>query len=215
MTSNANLPGKLKKAREKKDLSREQLSRQTGISEEFIHQLETGKYDGQGDVYTIGKLRFLADFLGLSADEAEELYVRETPEPSGKSGRRIRRDDKVRSPIVTSSVAVQAVVFSALALMLGYILWQVFLLASNPRLDLTYPEENQTITTEEIDIVGYTTPGSEVTIDGQPVLVADDGSFRYSVNLDDGTHVFNLEARSSLGRTSSLERTVIVDTEDD
>lgn len=214
MTANQDLGKKLKKSRQQQNLSREEISRETAISEEFIIRAEKGDFENNTDAYILGKLRFLANFLGWSAEEVGALYPDNSNVLTKRTTSRIKRDNKIRTPIVTSSVAIQALTLSALILMVGYLLWQVFMLASNPRLEVTHPEEDQTISSQEIDIVGYSAPGNEVTIDGQPVLVDDDGRFIYSVNLDDGVHVLNLEVRNNLGRVSELERTVIVETDD-
>lgn len=142
------------------------------------------------------------------------LRRRITPPPTVKQ-QPLRIGKTVRTPIVTTSLIKQLFVLAAAVSVVGYIAWQVLLLAGNPQLHLEFPAQDQVVYSSEIEIIGNTTPGNEIYIDGQPVQVGDDGSFRYELVLAEGTYTFEIEARSGLGRTTTLSRTVIVETGDD
>ncbi|MEX0749078.1 MAG: helix-turn-helix domain-containing protein [Candidatus Saccharimonadales bacterium] len=209
MSSKVDLSQQLRQAREKREKSPEQVSRALGISTEFIAQLEAGDTSAlSDDVYTRGKLRSYAQYVGLSPEYSERLFR----EGRGESRRLrpLRLDGKVGAPIVTTSLIKQASILLGIAAVIAYIIWQVLLLAGNPQLHVEFPTQDQTIYSREIVITGTTSLGSEVTIDGQPIIVADDGSFSHQVTLDEGTYTFTLVARSSMGRTTTEERTVRV-----
>ena len=77
---------KLKKAREEKGFSHDQVARDTHIAKRFIVALEMEDFTAfPGDPYLIGFLRNYADFLGLEPAELISLYknikIQEQPAP--------------------------------------------------------------------------------------------------------------------------------------
>lgn len=79
----------LEKARNEKQLSLEQASRETNIARRYLEALETGMYEVfPGEPYIVGFLRNYAEYLGLNAAECVTLYkqakIQETAVPPEK-----------------------------------------------------------------------------------------------------------------------------------
>ncbi|MEX0919769.1 MAG: hypothetical protein WDZ32_01355 [Candidatus Saccharimonadales bacterium] len=100
---------------------------------------------------------------------------------------------------------------AAILLALSYILWQAFMLISPPSLKIDYPAEGQLLSSGYVDIVGSSDPDSEVSIDGETVLVDEDGGFVYALVLPEGVRSIEVITRSRFGRTSRVEITVLVE----
>src|SRR4030042_6262263 len=66
---------RLREAREKLNLTVEQVSRDTHIARRYVEGLEREDFSGfPGETYTLGFLRNYAAFLSLNADEMVALY---------------------------------------------------------------------------------------------------------------------------------------------
>ncbi len=77
---------RLKKVREEKGYSIEQVSRETNIARKYLRALENEEFsDFPGDTYLLGFLRNYADYLGLDSDEMASAYknlkLQEQPAP--------------------------------------------------------------------------------------------------------------------------------------
>lgn len=76
----------LQKAREAKELSFEQIERETTITKQYIDALEAEEVDiFPGEPYMIGFLKNYAEYLGINSDEILRLYhakkIQESPVP--------------------------------------------------------------------------------------------------------------------------------------
>lgn len=80
----------------------------------------------------------------------------------------------------------------------------------SPKLEINEPEDNQTFakSQQEIQIKGITDPGVDVRINDRFVAVKDDGSFTFTVKLQDGENTLIIIARDSAGNETRLERKV-------
>ncbi len=189
-------------------ISIEDAASDTGLSVEFIKGLESGELTSKySDAYLVGKVRNYARYLGISSSEMKKIT--EADEKVDKR-RTLRLHRKIHAPIVTSSLLMQALVVVIIGGLIGYLSYQVMTLAGNPQLSVDSPVDNQVIPGGEFEIIGTTSSGSEVTIDGQSVLVGDDGSFRLPLSLREGVYTLDIEASSTLGRTTRVERTVVI-----
>ncbi len=77
---------KIRKTREEKGYSIDQVARDTHISKRFLEALESENYSSlPGDSYVLGFLRSYSEYLGMNADEVVQLYrnmkLQEQPAP--------------------------------------------------------------------------------------------------------------------------------------
>ena len=77
-----------------------------------------------------------------------------------------------------------------------------------PRLVVSGPENGATVSEETIEIVGETEPGVTVEVDGDPVPVAEDGTFQVARPIAAGTHKIVVRAADDLGNFRVVTRRV-------
>lgn len=80
-----------------------------------------------------------------------------------------------------------------------------------PKLTIDKPEDNTTINdgTHKVTVTGITDEDMKVTINGRIVVVKSDGSFSYSMPLNDGENILKIISRDSAGNETTVERKVI------
>lgn len=199
-------------ARESKGLEVEDIHRKTGLSLDFIKDIEAGAYNKiPHDAYTLAGFKKLANCVGLDGEEACRRYLGERGEVSGNG--QLRRSHKQRPSVVTSTLLAQTLMVAAIVGILVYIIYQVIAATSSPDLEIVFPGENQTVHGDTVEVIGKTDPGSTVTIDGQGVNLDDDGSFSYEISLPSGVHTIVIESESDLGRSTEVSHTFNVSTD--
>jgi cytoskeletal protein RodZ len=73
------LGDQLRRARENKSLSLEEIEKATGIRKRFLQAMEEGRFDVlPGPIQLRGFLRNYANYVGLNGDQMLALYERQT-----------------------------------------------------------------------------------------------------------------------------------------
>ena len=92
---------------------------------------------------------------------------------------------------------------------LGFYLYREYrILMGPPTLVVHTPKPDEEIKGERVEIVGRSEPETEVTVNGEKVILMTDGSFRYSLDLPAGENLLVIEATDARGRTSRVSQTV-------
>ena len=80
-----------------------------------------------------------------------------------------------------------------------------------PKLTIDKPEEGTTINdgTHRVTVYGVTDEDMKVTINGRIVVLKSDGSFTYSMPLNDGENKLTIISRDSAGNETGVERNVM------
>lgn len=79
-----------------------------------------------------------------------------------------------------------------------------------PNLDIEKPAENEKVTSDEnaYNILGTTDPGNRITINGRYVIVSNDGTFQFKVNLSKGENRYKVIATDPAGNQTEDEKTI-------
>lgn len=79
-----------------------------------------------------------------------------------------------------------------------------------PKLTVDTPDDNATINdgTRHVTVSGKTDPDAHVTITGRVVVVRSDGSYSYSMPLNDGANKLEVIASDEAGNTTTIDRNV-------
>lgn len=88
---------------------------------------------------------------------------------------------------------------------------------SAPTLSVDTPVDNLITNSSKVTVSGSTAPGSDfvtiasVTINNEAVIVSENGTFSKEVTLTNGSNVLTIVSTDSIGKTTSVTRTVVYD----
>lgn len=202
----------LRKARIEKGVDLGTASKALRIQTRFLRALEEGDWSQfDSPAHVRGFLRNYADFLGLDVEEVLAFWRREY-DAEGESSGAPAPPQPLRLPRVVFTPGLLLTLFSALfiCLFLGYVVWQYQSFAGPPKLVVSHPASDLTTTEGKIEVWGKTGKEAILTINGQRVLLAEDGTFSNLISLGEGLNILNFVAANKLGRQSRLTRQVTV-----
>lgn len=210
---------RMKKIRSDRRLSLNEISKHTRIQAKYLEYLEEGKYSKlPADVYVRGFLRSYAEFLGLNEKSLIKIYERE--KGIQKNIRKTENEEKVIEPLkLTKWVITPRIIIGTLVALLifsafFYIYKEVDTFISEPRLVVTNPQEGQKIEGKNVTVKGVTDKDSVLNINGQSVIVGENGEFITDISLQKGNNTINVISRNKFEKESTRSVSVIAEFEE-
>jgi len=202
----------LKKKRLDRDLTLENIARETKIKEEFLYAIEEGDFQSlPSENYALGFVKNYSKFLGIPLTKAMPLFRREYKskhsmsivpefrETSSKFNKKFFLNSK------TFIVALIVVIFAV------YVFIQYSSLIFAPKLEITNPKDGSTIKTNVVEVSGKTDPYAQVLVNGEDVYVSLSGTFRKSIYSFSGDNEIEVIAKNRFGKESRREINVKVE----
>ncbi len=191
----------LRQAREEKGLSLAAAERETKIKKIYLEKIEKGHYDAlPSESYAQGFVKNYAKFLGISENIIVPIYKREYDStkhvPIIPEFRKKQHVFRRRNLFSGRGLGFLAVV----VLVVGYLFFQYSSLIFAPGIEISKPVENQTISSNVIEVRGKTDPYATVEINGDEVYVALDGTFKKSVYGFSGNNKIKVVAKNRYGK---------------
>lgn len=197
----------LKSARVAKKYSLSRVEEMTRIKSEFIKSIEDEKWEKLPPFPTVlGFVKSLAGVLGVNDRTAvailkrdyppKKLNINPKPDVSGKQS---------WSPKLTFALGVGLI----LVIVFGYLIFQYTKFVSPPSLSVESPKEGQNISESSVVVFGATDSDVKLTINGQPVLVDEEGKFSVSLEITDQTNEIVVIATSRSGKSTEVHRTIV------
>jgi len=196
----------LKKQRENLNKSIEQVSLDTKIQPRFIRYIESNslnKFDSP--IYAQGFIKIYSKYLNLNEERILAIYRRSVPETNNKTsplretGKNLKKL-KIRPKAITVSLSA----FFLLGI-LFYISYQIYQFQNPPKITITAPENNSTVTEDSIEIIGITDKNASLFINDESIDLDSQGNFEYSVSLNPGVNLITLSAKKNNGTQESIE----------
>jgi len=78
----------------------------------------------------------------------------------------------------------------------------------NLQLQVTSPQDGDTVTTSQVDVIGFASAGSVVSVNDDILVVGDDQQFRSTISLDEGPNLIEVVASDDSGNETSVILTV-------
>lgn len=195
----------LREARDSLSISLKQAALDTRIDIKRLEQFEAGIFDIH-ETYTRGQLNSYAKHLGLNPDVLTKLESDESQADVNLS----RRYKRARSFVASNSI-VAALLVGALLVVSVAVAWLIISYFSAPRLEVYSPDQDGIVTAYSVLVEGETSSGSDVFVNGEPVLVDLEGAFTHRVLLREGLNEIQIRAVNSLSREAVEERIIIAD----
>jgi cytoskeletal protein RodZ len=202
----------LKKARLEKQLTLEQISRQTRIALKYLQAIEVNDYKQLPPAtFTKGFIQNFAKAVDLNPINILAIFRRDYDQDD--RGRIIARGltEPVRAPVAffnptTTSIMLTAVIAVLIA---GFFIRQIIIFASAPSISVIEPKEYAQ-TTSPVTISGQTQAQVALTINNRIVNVSETGQFTTQVNLPPGEHTLIITATSRSQKSTTLERSLTI-----
>lgn len=203
----------LKEGRLRKNLSLEEIEKQTKIRFRFLKLIEEDAYAKFSNAVTAkGFIRNYALFLELNPDSVLAIFRRDFSE--NERGQIVPRGMIIPlnqfafswNPKLTGLVV--GLVF--LTIFFGYLIRQFSSWISAPEIEVAYPPENIVLEKLEVDLIGKTDRDASFFVDGEIVSLNENGEFSKRLNLERGENEIVLEAVSRRGKKTRIIRKIFV-----
>jgi cytoskeletal protein RodZ len=198
----------LKEARVAKQLSLCDIEEATKIKVDFIVAIEEGDWVKLPDYpVVVGFVKSIADFLGIDKNKAAAFLRRDYPpkvlsiNPKPDAVKRFRW-----SPKLTFIIGISLVLIGVLT----YLAIQYFNFVRPPKLTVTTPQENQTVTSNELQVTGITDPDTTVWANNQPALTDDQGNFVTELSVSTETKEVIIKAKTRSNKETTVVRQITV-----
>lgn len=211
--SSRTLGDRLRAHREQADTLLDEASRATSISLKYLAAIEESAYQRlPGDVYTRNFLKKYAIFLKLNPNDVIAHYDQESGviKTFVESGPRFVQRHVDEKPVYTPR-RLRLIGLSVLIIVIvTYLAWQVWSIIRPPRLILDSPVPGLSTIERSVEVRGTAERESEVTINGQSVLVDGNGQFVESIDLHPGLNTIQVVAARKRSRSQTILRQVLV-----
>jgi cytoskeletal protein RodZ len=199
----------LKARRQSLRLSLAQVELDTKIRGKYLTALEAGDYVSlPNDIYSRGFVQHYANHLGLDGKKVAADYAQERGGVA-PGATRAPQLDRPKRLVFTGRIVAVMVGAVVVVTVLGYLLWQLTSLAAAPNLSVTSPDVDEVISGDVTTVSGHTTPGTDVSVDGTPVLTDMNGNFSEKVALQNGVNAIRIVSASKLGKSTTVVRNVL------
>ena len=203
----------LREERERKFYSLEEIEKVTKIRVELLEALEADNWSKLPPAtFVQGFIKSYGRFLGLDTNKLLAIFRREFSEH--KNPPRILQS--FSNPLTTNkfnltpSKLISLVVVGIVLIFFGYLWFEYRYLVLSPKLELTYPPDQVTVSEESIDVKGSTDPEATLSLNNQPVAIESNGQFSEEIKLIGGSNTLSLQATSKIGKVTKIERTVFL-----
>lgn len=200
----------LVKGRRARKLSVAQVARETKLPAGQVEALEAGDFSVfAAEVYGRGAYLMYARYLGIQERMAERAV------DQALSAARQRVPLKVFTPFpwLTRFMMPLTILWFAGAVVglsvAGYLIWQVQSFLRLPQMKLIEPA-GVIVATTQLAVRGVAEPDARVAVNGEAVLLGEDGEFSTRLFLHPGVNILHIEAENAAGRVRVLEKHLLL-----
>ena len=217
--NDSNLGERLSQARVSSDITIEQASKDTLISQDYLLALEHSDYNRlPGDIYCRCFLKTYAQYLNLEVDEIMQKYCSEYKVMKSLNMSKIESLKPVLKVskwhfLVTPKILRNTLVALVAVICLVYLGFKVEAIVKPPVLIVDSPTDNYLTKEKSINIIGTTQAETLVTVNGQKVLVNETGKFSEMLGLNPGLNIITVVAKKNHSRENSIQLRVVMQEE--
>jgi cytoskeletal protein RodZ len=195
-----------------KKLSLEDVAKDIKIRQRFLSAIEKGEYDKlPSPAYAQGFITNYAEYLGVPKRETLALFRREFDE---KAAYRVLPESLIKTkefPLKRLKLHQSLLAVAGIVLIIaGYLLFQYRSVYLPPMLEVNSPQQNASITADEVLVKGRADIDATVTINNDAVSLNNKGEFSRQVSVFPGPTTLTIKARNRLGKETTINRTITV-----
>ncbi|HPI67007.1 MAG TPA: helix-turn-helix transcriptional regulator [bacterium] len=197
----------LKEARAKTGLSLKIISKHLSISVKYLEALENNKLSQiPGPIYIKNFLKKYSEYLGVDLN-----YF--NIHPANKENNIFHYKTEKKFFINFPSVIKKTSLVFIILILFIYILKQINLITTPPKIIINYPPDNLIIYDNFLIINGQTEPEVKIKINQEDILLQSDQTFQQKINLLPGINSIIIEGKKKYSSATTLEKKIIYQTE--
>jgi len=206
----AMLGEQLRRVRQLKRLSLDHVSGELNIPTKHLQALEQGDLSVfSADVYARGAYEKYSGYLEIDTRRSHYIFLRSLSDARERVPLRLLLPATWFQRILTPSAIILAMVGLAVFGVASYLTWQVRTFVAVPDLVLEEPS-GAIIEAKSVRVRGRADKNSQVSVNGEVVLLQDEDVFETDMPVRPGINVIRVEARGVSGRSNVIMRDVLV-----
>ena len=112
--------------------------------------------------------------------------------------------------LVISPKKIVLIIFIAFLILVGlYFYREIRFLIKAPKLEVSQPPTDITVTEENFEIIGKTESTAYLTVNDQEVYIDKEGNFRSQINLSQGINIIKIEVKNRFDKANQIIRRII------
>ncbi len=204
----------LTKIREDKNITLADLEKITYIPLKYLHAIEDFRLEDlpPAKAYRLAYLREYAKALDINYNCLVKNFppMADQPRAENFSNGTTLKTTRFKLPNFSFYFIFRNLGFTFLILLFsGYFFWQVRGVVKPPTLNIYSPNEGFVAVQPNILIQGEATSESSLTINGQNIMINEQGHFASNIDLSKGVNTITISATKKHGKSTSLVRHVI------
>ena len=199
----------IRQARLERKITLSSLEKITKIKKEYLHAIEKQRWDKLPDYPVLqGFVRLIGHSLDVDEKKLVAFLRRDYPPKQLRVSPKPDISDKVswmpRVTIFLGGLVVMAVV-------IAYLVYQYYSFVSPPTLTVDFPPDGFVVKGKiSLEVRGETTQDATVSVNNQPFIVNQDGSFSGTIGVGPETKELDIVAKSRAGKETEIKRSIKV-----
>lgn len=174
---------------------------------EAIEQSQFGKLPAT--VYCLGFLRAITASLGVPYEKFETDFKAEHElwlkiQGTGFDHTKLMAAYKAKFVVSPKVLAFAGALFS-ICIGVGYLYYQVASFLTPPMLEIVEPANQAKLTGDTVKLIGHTTQGASVTINGQQIVASPDGTFSEDISLTPGINELEVSSATRFNKKTTKQ----------
>lgn len=202
---------RLKKAREKKELSLEDICQKTRIPLKYLEAIECGHFKElpRTKAHRLAYIREYAEELNLNPASLLHQFSQES-DLTDDIPTHPRRALNFSSFSSLTNIFKNVGAIILLVGFLGYLAWQVNGILQPPKLAVFTPTDGYISNKPTTLVQGETEKEVRLTVNGKDVMPNNDGKFEIPLDLSTGVNTITISAIKKHGKITTVTRNIIV-----
>lgn len=205
------LSEQFKKARAEKGLDFFSLSLTTGVPEKYLRALEEHNFSAlpPAKAYRLAYVKSYAEALGLPPDKCIRQFKIEDGLKNIPAQHTILSNKKKLNGSIALLLRNISLIIFVIAFAF-YFIYQIRGILEPPHLIIFSPDEGYVTEQNNILVRGETDKETKLTVNGQDIMVNEEGKFEVNLDLSKGVNTITISATKKHGKTTSNTRHVVV-----
>jgi len=188
-----------KNKRENLKISLDTASSETKIQKRFLQYIEKNEFSPfESEVFLTGFIKIYAKYLNLDVNKVLALYRRTNPNKKVEQAPVLKQAKNNRGRLRFTPKTIITILLILFAVgVIGYILFQIYRFQSPPKLEITQPKQEETVTEETIIVEGKTEKEVTIEINGVVTELDEEGNFSQEHKLTEGVNIITIKAKKN------------------